>query len=214
MGRIIIDGVVDSEDYYAGELHGDEARTYKTHLVCVGLWSNNLRDTDAALFDIYQSCVHAGPKECPMYEANAERIAERIDKLLTKIKAEPIPFLTIGGGGASRDTYGLIDYTRVRAWIFSSLYTTHGGGGKFLMSILAQLERGVMLSLSDGLDFLFACHCSEPDLPWDGNTHSLAIACGDAPSNDETLEESRALYVKMAQNTSFSDVWPIHLYCT
>lgn len=186
-----------------------------TYLVCVGLWSNNLRDTDAALFDIYQSCVHAGPKECPMYEENVVLIAERINKLLTMIKAEPIPFLTIGGGGASRDTYGLIDYSMVKGWIFSSLYNTHGGPGKFLMSILAQLERGVMVDVYYGfLDSLFACHCSGPDVPWDGNTHSLAIACGDAPPIDETLEESRALYEKMAQNTSFADVWPMHLYCT
>lgn len=182
-------------------------------IVCVGLWSNNLRDTDAALFDIYQSCVHVGPKECPMHEETAGLIAERVDRILTKIREEPIPFLTIGRGGVFRESYGLIDYSRVKGWIFSLLYTTHGGG-KFLMSILAQLERGVMVDIDGGLDPLFACHCSEPDLPWDGNTHSLAIACGDAPPNDETLEESRALYDKMAQNTSFSDVWPIHLYCT
>lgn len=70
----------------------------KTYLTCVDLWSNNLRDTDAALFDIYQACVHASPKECSMYEENAELIADRVEKLLAKIKAEPIPFLTIGVG--------------------------------------------------------------------------------------------------------------------
>ncbi|KAI5114657.1 hypothetical protein M0805_002404, partial [Coniferiporia weirii] len=41
VGRVVIDGVVDSENYFAG------------------LWSNNLRDTDAALLDIFQSCVEA-----------------------------------------------------------------------------------------------------------------------------------------------------------
>lgn len=33
-----------------------------------------------------------------MYEEIAELIADRLEKLLAKIKAEPIPFLTIGVG--------------------------------------------------------------------------------------------------------------------
>lgn len=94
--------------------------------------------------------------------------------------------------------------------IFVTLYNTHG---KFLMTTLGQLERGVMLNIYGDLDPLFRCHCSGPDIPWDGFTHSLAIACGDAPLIDETLEEARALYEKMAQNTSFSEAWPMHLYC-
>lgn len=156
--------------------------------------------------------MNAGPEKCPMYDETPELIAERVDKLLAKVKAEPIPFLTILG---SRDSYGLIDYSRVKGMIFGSLYNTHGGQGKFIMTILALLERGAMMSFNDGLDSLFTCHCSEPNTHFDGIiAHSLAIACGDAPPIDETLEEARSLYDKMAQNTSFAEVWPIHLHCS
>lgn len=60
----------------------------------------------------------------------------------------------------------------------------------------------------------FKCDCPEPGndvRPWGGITPTIAIVCGDAALFNETLEDVRAVYDKMAQNTTFSDVWPYHL---
>lgn len=149
VGRIVIDGVVDSEDYYAGKNHRNDARFRRLMLyLSAGLWSNNLRDADAVLFDVFQSCVLAGPEKCPMYEHNAWLISERLNKLLAKIKAEPLPYLWSGS------FYRPIDYSTVKSMIFSSLYKTHGGSGKTLLSLLAALERGDEMSFSRYVDHL------------------------------------------------------------
>lgn len=147
-----------------------------------------------------------------MYEHSTWLISERLNKLLAKIKAEPIPYLWSGS------LYGLVDYSSVKSMIFSSLYKkTHGGSGKTLLSLLAGLERGDGISFSRYVDYLFKCDCSEPGndvRSWGGITPTIAIACGDAAPFNETLEDVREVYDKMAQNTTFADVWPYHLYCT
>lgn len=181
-----------------------------------GLWSNNLRDADAALFDIYESCVRAGPQKCLIYEEKADLVAKRVDKLLAKIKAKPLSYMSIGREGPFGHSYGLFDYSVLKGLIFDALYNTHGNGWSLAL-LLAKIESDHLLVFRRPLDYMFTCECSEPGKkirPWSGNTPTLAIACGDGPLVDETLEEARAFFEGLAQNTSFSDVWPFRLFCS
>lgn len=182
-----------------------------------GLWSNNLRDTDAALFDIYESCARAGPNDpCPLKEDSAELVAARVDKLLSKIKEEPIPVYITQLGA-----YGVVDYAMVRAQIFLTLYTTHGSGGRTLMLLLSELERGdgtliYQRSQRWATESLLSCTCpasGEEQYIWEGSVPTIAIGCGDAAPIKRTLSEAHAFYDKMAENSTFTDMWPIHLGC-
>lgn len=151
-----------------------------------------------------------------MYEENAELVAQRVDNLLAKIKAKPLSYMSIGHEGPFGHSYGLIDYSVLKGLIFDVLYNTHGIGWS-LMLFLAKIESDHLLDFRRPLDYMFTCECSEAGKnirPWSGNTPTLAIACGDGPLADGTLEEARAFYEELAQNTSFSDVWPFRLYCS
>ncbi|KAI5119053.1 hypothetical protein M0805_005919 [Coniferiporia weirii] len=190
VGRIIIDGVEDPEDYYQG------------------LWSNNLRDTDAALLDIYQSCVEAGPQKCALYETSAALIQARVDALLTSLRTAPIPLYD-----ASTSTYDTVDYALVRMLMLSTLYQTHRGGAA-LMDTLAALERGdgasaYARSIKYAFSRFLTCNCaSESFMPNGGHSELLgAISCGDSVDRDDSIEDIRMAYEEMAKMSSFAESW-------
>ncbi|KAF7331015.1 Abhydrolase-4 domain-containing protein [Mycena venus] len=98
--RLVIDGVVDSENYYATE------------------WSNNLLDTDNAWMAFVHGCVAAGPEECPFFAPTAAEILDKVDKIYASVRARPIPV-------RANDSFGLVDYSLVREKIFRSLYSPY-----------------------------------------------------------------------------------------
>lgn len=98
VGRIIIDGVVDADNYYAT------------------LWSNNLEDSDKTLQAFFGGCFSAGPQNCRFYAGSLKAISNRLDTLYEKIRTNPIPVKL-------ESSYGVLDYPRLRATIFLSMYT-------------------------------------------------------------------------------------------
>ncbi|KAJ4418262.1 hypothetical protein N0V82_005653 [Gnomoniopsis sp. IMI 355080] len=77
MGRVILDGVVDSHDYIAGE------------------WLRNLLDTEKIVQYFYDTCFEASG-ECPLWQAgdtSAEDIQSRIEKLISDLDAQPASFI-------------------------------------------------------------------------------------------------------------------------
>jgi len=209
VGRVIIDGVVDSENYYSG------------------LWSNNLRDTDADLLDFYSACVDAGPSKCPIHENSTSLVKERIDNLLTKLKIAPVPLyetLSVHGSGRFQNAYyDVVDYTMVKQVIFAILYQTHSLGA-YLANALAELERGNgemiwAMSMKHAAEMLMTCDCpvdGESPVPPRGLFEAtLSIGCGDVvePLN-ESLEELREAYEEMAKTSMFADGWFIRAACS
>ncbi|KAL4251257.1 Serine protease/Carboxylesterase S33, partial [Pleurotus pulmonarius] len=87
--RLVLDGVVDSENYFAT------------------LWSNNLLDTDKTLQTFFDSCFEAGPIACPFYEPSPAAISRKLDDLTHHIFLNPVPVQT-------NISYGLVDYARLR----------------------------------------------------------------------------------------------------
>ena len=72
--RMIIDGVVDSDDYY---------RTG---------WLTNLRDTDAIIDKFYEYCSHGGPEKCALNSGNltSSDCKNLLETLISGLKKEPI----------------------------------------------------------------------------------------------------------------------------
>ncbi|CAI6337988.1 unnamed protein product [Periconia digitata] len=71
VGRMILDGVVDSEDYYAGK------------------WETNLADGDAAVESFFTYCFDAGKEKCPVWAESPEAIQEKYDAIIESLKEKP-----------------------------------------------------------------------------------------------------------------------------
>jgi hypothetical protein len=70
--RLVIDGVVDFDDYYSGR--GSSMCPVQHCSTFVGGWSKNLKDTDKILQLYYNACVVAGTA-CPLY-ANSSSLVQ------------------------------------------------------------------------------------------------------------------------------------------
>ena len=170
--------------------------------------------------DIYQACAKAGPSRCPIYERTASLVKARVDKLLDRLKSEPVAFYN---STSTESAYDVVDYGLVKTAIFRTLYVTHNFGAN-LTSAIAALERGdasQFYAVADRriLDQLLQCNCpvpGEPSPPFDrGFDITAAIACGDAVEDrGEDLREVREAYEEMARMSSFADNWPMRAWCS
>lgn len=74
VNRMLIDGVVDPDDYYQGR------------------WLESLRDSDKAMQKLCEYCFRAGPQKCPVYTGkSAEDIERRLVQILSDLKSNPVP---------------------------------------------------------------------------------------------------------------------------
>lgn len=185
----------------------------------IGLWSNNLRDTDAALEDFYQSCALAGPKKCAIHENTAAGVKKRVDRLLDKLRTEPVSFHEPIGPGESR--HNIVDYSMTREVMLAVLYSIHSLG-TYLADALAALERsdGSLIYAASGhhvvFDSLLMCQCppGAPRLVAAQADVLAAIACGDTDGRNETVSDLRTVYEELAQTSSFGELWLPRTVCS
>nr|WET17744.1 hydrolase [Aspergillus westerdijkiae] len=69
VGRLILDGVMDGEDYYNGQ------------------WKSHSEDSDKAILTFPQFCHQAGAEECAFWGPSTQNITDRMDNLLTNLKS-------------------------------------------------------------------------------------------------------------------------------
>lgn len=93
--RMVLDGVVDLDDYYQGG------------------WLTNLQDTDKVIQSFYNYC--SSTNSCALTEATPNLVARRLKKIMTKVRHEPVPVY-----GASSDW---ITENDLRTVIFNMLYS-------------------------------------------------------------------------------------------
>ena len=169
--------------------------------------------------DIYQACVTAGPSKCSLYEDNASLVKARVDRLLERLKTEPVTFYNSTAHGAN---YAVADYNVVKYVIFLSLYTTHSVG-HLLVDALASLEKGdaeiiSVFTNTATFDHLLECTCpaaGETRNQYQGVEVSSSIACGDRLENrQEGLNTVRDAYEEMAKTSSFAEVWDPRVDCS
>ncbi|PLB50017.1 alpha/beta-hydrolase [Aspergillus steynii IBT 23096] len=71
VGRLILDGVMDGEDYYNGE------------------WRSHSKDSDAAILTFPEFCHQAGAEKCAFWGPSEKNITDRMDGLLANLKSKP-----------------------------------------------------------------------------------------------------------------------------
>lgn len=98
--RMVLDGVVDSDDYYSGS------------------WTKNLDDADAIFGKFAAYCYEAGPERCPFWrDGGAKAIDTAYDDLLRAIRDDPLSV----PGTADRGPE-LITWSDIRLLVAPSLY--------------------------------------------------------------------------------------------
>ena len=189
----LLQGVVDVANYYST------------------LWSNNLMDTDKGLMLFYESCVQAGPSACPIYEPTAEAVASRVDRLMEKIKKQPM-------GISDKGEYGILTYAAMRATLFLGLYKPYALLPTFA-KLFADIERGdgsSLLRFYSQLQEKLQCDCpsTPPGLPYKPREEAgMAVACTDGDPVNDTLSEMREYFERLAETSSFGELWTIRLNC-
>lgn len=73
VGRMILDGVVDGEDYF------------------LGAWGSNLPDADEAFSYFFQACYQVGQELCDFWAASPSAIQARFEAVVDKLSLHPIP---------------------------------------------------------------------------------------------------------------------------
>ncbi|KAF5372034.1 hypothetical protein D9615_008127 [Tricholomella constricta] len=181
--RIVIDGVVDIENYYQS------------------LWSTNLIDTDKAMDAFFTFCHAAGPFACPFYAPTPDLISANLTKLYESVTARPVPVRTA-------TSYGLVDYNRLRVSVFISLYTPWATWSK-LAGALADLARGdgaPLFSILDGAPF--QCECDEGEEGFGVvRDAATAILCNDGDPVPEAFEELEKYFEETTKKSQWAEIW-------
>ncbi|KAL4816402.1 TAP-like protein-domain-containing protein [Aspergillus spinulosporus] len=117
--RMVLDGVVDAEDYYS-----------------LG-WRSNLYDADKALESFIQSCFQAG-ESCAFWGPSVQNIRSRLDALRQDLKYNPI---SIAPSVTTCPLPMLATYSDLKQLIFQAMYVPTERFPN-LAAILAGLEQG------------------------------------------------------------------------
>ncbi|KAI9669737.1 MAG: hypothetical protein M1831_007433 [Alyxoria varia] len=147
VSRLVLDGVVEFEDYYGMN------------------WSNNLMDTEKTLSAFYTSCAAAGPSKCALASENstAADLETVIGELLYFLRhQQPIsvarePRVGDSGPFERSEQPDIITYSDVKRLMFNFLYMP--GGWPLLADLLQDLVRGNGASLLEALLVSYQYNC-------------------------------------------------------
>ncbi|KZT36575.1 hypothetical protein SISSUDRAFT_1049722 [Sistotremastrum suecicum HHB10207 ss-3] len=189
--RIIVDGVVDTYNYYQSA------------------WSNNLLDTDKILPAMAKEC--SASSACPLHESTPKAVETRIHSIIASLKTNPLPVV-------DGDNYGVVDYKLAWNAVFRVLYSPYKAFPG-LASALADIEKGdgrALYRLGKKPENSFECQCGDgpqPELQVMETT--LAVACGDGEDvTGENLKDLERFYEELSEMSSFANVWThIHAGC-
>ncbi|PPQ82828.1 hypothetical protein CVT25_009203 [Psilocybe cyanescens] len=182
--RMLIDGVVDAEDYYTGN------------------GSASLVDTDKALDNFYMGCAEAGPEGCDFWAPTPDKIRQNLTKITQHIHSRPMPI-------KSGSTYGILDYAKLRKTIFTSLYSPFFSF-PVLAKALAELAAGNGTSLYSMYPDQLVSECScDPsthlyDIVFDSTT---AITCNDFDYVPDDAHKAGKHLEMMLKVTQWGELW-------
>ncbi|KZV71960.1 alpha/beta-hydrolase [Peniophora sp. CONT] len=182
--RMVLDGVVDAEAYYAGN------------------YTANMLDTDAALDTFFQTCYEAGPDRCAFYDSSPSRISDNFDAFHEQLKTSPLAVFN------DDKSYGILDYTTARQFAREMLYSPFSSFPAYAEALaLAQKGNGSALYALTGISNSFTCDCVNTTNPENGVDALLAIGCNDAVIPDMTNAEWEQYYETAANVSKLSEVW-------
>lgn len=171
-----------------------------------------------ALF--FDACVQAGRRRCALHEPTARLVEVRLDRIFATLKKRPLAVPPLDSDRDDRLGYGIVDYAAARQLVFRFMFSPYLGVGRAsptaaeLASALAAVERGdgrPLWILQQPAQQTFRCDCSGDDeqpLTTPDDPSARAIACGEAGLYLDTVHELEAHYNRMAEGSSYADVWP------
>ncbi|KAL2793154.1 hypothetical protein BJX66DRAFT_326213 [Aspergillus keveii] len=191
VGRMVLDGVVDAEDYYD-----------------LG-WKSNLYDADGAISSLIQSCFNAGQANCSFWGASVSAIRGRLEKLLHDLKYQPIPI-------APSDLCPLpmlSTYSDLKQVILQAMYSPLEGFPN-LATVLSELEQGnttaYSAAVTSGATPASLCNYAINGTTSTQDINSL-IKCVDgagASNFSNFVEFEEYVAILNEQSKFFGDVWP------
>ncbi|KAK6988665.1 Abhydrolase-4 domain-containing protein [Favolaschia claudopus] len=199
--RLIIDGIMDPEDYYATS------------------WMTVLQDTNKTWNVFLESCVSAGPSACALYEFTPAAIQAKVTRLSEQLKTRPIPVITASLDSSSTSSYHVVDYSVLRQTMFVALYTPYASFQP-LASALHDLSLGNASALYE-MSGLFAppyrCPADAATAAHEGWLNILdsqvAIQCNDGAAISADYDDVRAHYAELCAISEWCDVLLPGLTC-
>jgi pimeloyl-ACP methyl ester carboxylesterase len=180
VGRLILDGVVDAEDYYHNA------------------WSANLFQSDEALSTFSTFCHQSGPDYCTLWGPSPRNITDCLENILAKLRYHPIPKTGLDGV----TTPGLASYSDLKQLMLLSVYLPLQYF-PFLADILSGLENNNSTLFQTATDLV-------PSLliPQDVDT-MIKCVDGYGRSNYTTIETYQQYVHRLeGQSKYFGEVWP------
>lgn len=105
VGRLILDGVVDPADHYAGD------------------WLTQLQDSDHIISKLCEYCFQAGPTKCPLFTGNSPMdIEQRFTEIMYGMKENPIAVLPIDPSTQNSIGPDMITYGDLHLRLLSGMY--------------------------------------------------------------------------------------------
>lgn len=160
-------------------------------------------DSDKTLQAFFDGCFEAGPQNCPFYADSPKAISNRLDALYENIRTNPIPVRL-------ESSYGVLDYPRLRAAIFRSLYTPHTAY-PILAQALADSELGngtLLFNMIEQSSEAFECSCDPSVTALAPVVDSgMAIMCNDGAPIPRSLKAAQRHYDRMTEAFDWGSMW-------
>ncbi|KAL2075426.1 hypothetical protein VTL71DRAFT_369 [Oculimacula yallundae] len=187
VGRVIVDGVVDADHYVSP------------------VWRGSIQDADTISSSFSYYC-HKAQSNCELYRSGdtVSSIEDRFQAVIERIKDHPVTMIH-----PQSQQPLVISLSQIRMILFSTLYAPNSGF-TLVAWIFDRLSRGDDEVLAQIFRLQEPEQFCTADLPAEMflNEAQIAIMCSDKryPFND-SLPELQATYEKMANESSWADVW-------
>lgn len=196
VGRIILDGVVDPADHYAGD------------------WLTQLQDSDKIISKFCEYCFQAGPSKCPLYTGTSPAdIEHRFTMIMYAIKEDPIAISPKFRGEQLSTGPDMVTYGDLHLRLLSGMYFPFTMA-ESLFGLLLEAEQRNSSSpqlaslISRKQAFLTPDGCqqsesSDPDIPYVSGVGAFqAISCMDIGGATDLTRREFRLYLTELQGQS------------
>ncbi|KAK1234091.1 hypothetical protein PQX77_002710 [Marasmius sp. AFHP31] len=182
--RLVIDGIVDPEDYY------------RTN------WFTGTKDSAKTIRWFFESCKEAGPDGCAFYEDSVEAMESKLNDIYASLIKAPIPVQT-------SKSNGIVDYSVARASLVLSLYSPTALWRR-LATALQDLSQGNAITVYTMLGEAtpFECECNESKYEFE-HVHEglIAYICNDGDPVPAEFEAAQAHYQASTEYSPLGSVW-------
>lgn len=183
VGRLVLDGVLDAQDYYN-----------------LG-WKTNLYQTDEALGTFSTYCHQGGPKNCSFWGPSAQNITDRLNSILFKLQDNPIP---VSGLNAGTPT-GLATFADLKQMMLQAVYAPVQRFPPLADALLA-LENGDGSQVIGGISSVNDAHDVEIVIKCVDGYHRTNLSSLEAFEHYVTLLEGQSKYFGDAWPTNSNNV--------